>query len=238
MSRKTNESLKSRMKIKLSLPFPVDDDIDGVPLRAELATTGGFIPSKWETVDPDQIEAQAITTSKWDTLDPVAPEPPMLQPMNSDDSFDSFDNDGRDADEEKRVRLREVELKSIQYQDELESGQRSLKSGWTVQQQTEHYRRKLMKRTYREAQDSPSSGRDSRSQTSSKHSPSPVDGSRRAKKLKRSPSPTSSRTSRRKSRDSESPSRSSRSTRRERNRSRSYSRSRSRSVSLSPRRHR
>lgn len=33
------------------------------------STLSGFILSKWETVDPDQIEAQAMTTSKWDLLE-------------------------------------------------------------------------------------------------------------------------------------------------------------------------
>lgn len=36
----------------------VDDDIDGVPmekLSSSLKAGGGFIPSKWETVDPDQV---------------------------------------------------------------------------------------------------------------------------------------------------------------------------------------
>lgn len=223
-----------------SSSYLVDEDIDGIPLKGEAG--GGFIPSKWETVDPDQIEAQAITTSKWDTLDPVAPEPPAISTL-SDDSFDSFENNesNRDFDEEKRNRLREIELKTIQYQDELESGQRSLKSGWTVQQQIEHYRRKLMKRTYRELQDSPVSslGRDSRSQTSIKRSPSPLDSTRKSKRSKRSPSPNFNRSIRRRSRDSSSPTRDSRISREEKNRSRSKSRSKSRSLSLSPtRRHR
>lgn len=222
--------IRSRVK-RFSLA--VDEDIDGVPLKSE--SGGGFIPSKWETVDPEQIEAQAITTSKWDTLDPVAPEPPAISTM-SDDSFDSFENN-RDFDEEKRNRLREIELKTIQYQDELESGQRNLKSGWTVLQQIEHYRRKLMKKTLRELQDSPGSslGRDTKSQTSAKRSPSPLDSARKAKKAKRSPSPAFVRSSRHKSRDSLSPPRDSRSSRREKNRSRS--KSRSRSFSLSPKRY-
>lgn len=207
--------------------FSVDEDIDGVPLKNE--SSGGFIPSKWETVDPDQVEAQAITTSKWDTLDPVAPEPPAISTL-SDDSFDSFENNegNRDFDEEKRNRLREIELKTIQYQDELESGQRSLKSGWTVQQQIEHYRRKLMKRTHRELQDSPLSsiGRDSRSQTSSKRSPSPLDSARKSKRTKRSPSPGFNRSNRRRSIESSKD--------RNRSRSKSRSKSRSRSYSLSP----
>lgn len=219
----------------------VDEDIDGVPLdKSEVGNTigGGFIPSKWETVDPDQVEAQAITTSKWDTLEPVVPDPPTISTV-SDDSFDSFDNseNNRDLDEEKRFKLREIELKTIQYQDELESGQRTLKSGWSMQQQVEHYRRKLMKKTYKEMQDSPISltGRDSRSQTSLKRSASPMDAAKRAKKSKRSPSPSYPRSARRRS---VSPSKSARSSKRDRIRSRSRSSSRSRSYSTSPKRYR
>lgn len=77
--------------------MPMDDDIDGIPMDgnqsaggAEIDSDGGlakgkggFIPSKWETVDASQVEAQAITTSKWDTLDPVAPAPPQIS-MGSD----------------------------------------------------------------------------------------------------------------------------------------------------------
>lgn len=33
------------------------------------AAPSGFIPSKWETIDPDEVEAQAMTTSKWDQLE-------------------------------------------------------------------------------------------------------------------------------------------------------------------------
>jgi U2-associated protein SR140 len=58
----------------------VDDDIDGVPMEDEdsvgskgkddkrLNIPAGFVPSRWETVDPDQVEAQAMTTSKWEEL--------------------------------------------------------------------------------------------------------------------------------------------------------------------------
>lgn len=34
----------------------------------------------------------------------------------------------------------------MQYQDELESGRRSLKQGMTIQTQVEHYRKKLIKK--------------------------------------------------------------------------------------------
>lgn len=261
-----------------------DPDIDGIPIgnKDQSPVAAGFIPSKWETVDPEKIEAQAITTSKWETLDPVTETQP--QANLSEDSFDSFEySEGayqvtsklqfhcrlffqfyfiiltglmninlvplrfpityfisfvllgtRDFDEEKRLRLREVELKTVQYQDELESGQRSLKSGWSVQQQCEHYRRKLMKRSIRELQtDSPQSGRTS----SLKRSPSPTDSLKKSRKSKRSPSPQYNRntSSRRRSRspgyskrirESASP-----------NRYRKHRRSRSRSSSHSPKRY-
>jgi hypothetical protein len=54
--------------------------------------------------------------------------------------------DYRDLNEDRRARLREIELKAVQYQDELECGQRTLKGGWSIQQQVEHYRRKLLRK--------------------------------------------------------------------------------------------
>lgn len=225
-----------------------DQDIDGVPINRgdRSPVAAGFIPSKWETVDPEQIEAQAITTSKWETLDPVKESESQPATTLSEDSFDSFEysEGNRDYDEEKRIRLREVELKTVQYQDELESGQRNLKSGWSVQQQCEHYRRKLMKKSIRELQqDSPQSGRTS----SLKRSPSPTESLKKSKKSKRSPSPQYNRntSSRRRSRspgfskrarDSVSPSRYRTKHRRSKSRSRSSSHSPKRYIdrSLSP----
>lgn len=142
----------------------MDEDIDGIPLE-KVQNAAGFIPSKWETVDPKQIEAQAVTTSKWDTLDPVAPEPPTIShsqdsDSSNDDTFDSA-RDGDRFDEDKRQRLREIELKTIEYQDELECGQRDVKPGWTIQKQTEHFRRKLTKKLNKEAREAIASEKDS-----------------------------------------------------------------------------
>lgn len=199
---------------------------------------GGFIPSKWETVDPDQVEAQAITTTKWDTLEPVVPEPPIISTV-SDDSSDSLTSSEsiRDLDAEKRIILRDIELETIQYQDELESGQCTLKSGWSMQQQVEHYRHKLMKKTYNEMLDSPISSicRDSRTRTSVKRSVSPLDTTMRAIKSRRSSSPSHPRTMCRKL---VSPTKSVRTSKRERLRSRSRLRRRSRSYSRTPKRYR
>lgn len=59
----------------------------------------------------------------------------------------------RDLTEERRTKLREIELKAMTYQDELESGKRTLKSGWSVSQQVEHYRRKLLRKTGKDRKD-------------------------------------------------------------------------------------
>ncbi|XP_078266550.1 U2 snRNP-associated SURP motif-containing protein isoform X2 [Rhinoraja longicauda] len=48
--------------------------------------------------------------------------------------------------EEKRAKLREIELKVMKFQDELESGKRPKKAGQTMQEQVEHYRDKLLQR--------------------------------------------------------------------------------------------
>ncbi|XP_043287428.1 U2 snRNP-associated SURP motif-containing protein isoform X2 [Venturia canescens] len=130
---------------------PMDEDIDGVPMDDEEDRTNsrskdddkkpvmpaGFVPSRWETVDPDQVEAQAMTTSKWEELE-------QNDDSNSQDA--SMDSTSRDYNEERRNRLREIEVKTVQYQDELESGRRSLKPGMTMQSQVEHYRKKLIRK--------------------------------------------------------------------------------------------
>uniref|UniRef100_A0A8C9FWT5 U2 snRNP associated SURP domain containing n=1 Tax=Pavo cristatus TaxID=9049 RepID=A0A8C9FWT5_PAVCR len=48
--------------------------------------------------------------------------------------------------EEKRAKLREIELKVMKFQDELESGKRPKKPGQSFQEQVEHYRDKLLQR--------------------------------------------------------------------------------------------
>lgn len=192
--------LKGAMKLGLTPQAPNYDDIDGVPMQEDLdgvpmddddgspsskgggggkddkkvAMPAGFVPSRWETVDPDQVEAQAMTTSKWEELG------------HNDDSVNSQDVgiDPRDYNEERRNRLREIEVKAMQYQDELESGRRSLKQGMTIQSQVEHYRKKLIKKSERDAKENKSSaggGGDKEEQQES---------SRREKK-QRSPSPES-----------------------------------------------
>ncbi|PSN54653.1 hypothetical protein C0J52_01081 [Blattella germanica] len=156
--------LKGAMKHTRPLP-PPDDDLDGVPMEDDLdgepmaddleanaarvkAQSGsmpaGFVPSRWETVDPEQVEAQAMTTSKWDLLEQTEPleQAERGEDPDSGGGDDSQEGDyqsyeARDLNEDRRARLREIELKAVQYQDELECGQRTLKSGWSIPQQAE-----------------------------------------------------------------------------------------------------
>merc|ERR1719210_1564931 len=65
---------------------------------------------------------------------------------NMYDSFSAATFDNR-MSEDRRARLREIELKVMQYQDELESGKQPSKPGWTISEQVEQFRKKIMKTT-------------------------------------------------------------------------------------------
>ncbi|KAL4635858.1 U2 snRNP-associated SURP motif-containing protein [Arapaima gigas] len=222
---------------------PPEDDLDGVPLDASGPKPAFKVaPSKWEAVDGSTLEAQAVTTSKWEIFDQPE-EASQGQPVeaeqndNEEDSKSShlaeqrsYANPARDDDsdprsakysemsEEKRAKLREIELKVMKFQDELESGKRPKKSGQSIQEQVEHYRDKLLQREKeiererekekekdkkekekmdvrlkekKEKEDSPTSKKEKKRKHSA--SPSPThSGGRRA----RSPSPRSERSDR------------------------------------------
>lgn len=183
----------------------MDDDIDGIPIDSK-DLKGGFIPSKWETIDPQQVQAQAITTSKWDTLEP--PDAPKIYNSDDDDDSDSNPEQSTNINEERRSRLRDIEVRTMQYQDELESGEKDLKSGWSLNEQVEHYRRKLL--------------------TSRKKSVSPPESIKKIRKLRSSPSSSHSSKS--------SPARSVRKRSRSPKESSRSRRNRSKSTSNSPKR--
>ncbi|CAB0013680.1 unnamed protein product, partial [Nesidiocoris tenuis] len=188
-----------------------DDDIDGKPLDAQSPKrqqVGAFVPSRWEEVDPDVLEQQAMTTSKWELIEQQnqlfnrqlqSDDDQQDDQAAADDSMDSC----RDLQEElRRAKLREIEVKVMQYQDELESGKRALKAGFTVPEQIEHHRKKLLRklvqfyfRTYKRSKRSrsatPSPPPSKRSVYRSRsRSPYASDSSRRRK---RSRTPTSRR---------------------------------------------
>ncbi|XP_064615652.1 U2 snRNP-associated SURP motif-containing protein-like isoform X2 [Liolophura sinensis] len=253
---------------------PLDKDVDGKPMDDEALTIlTKFTKSKWETVDQSELEAQAVTTSKWDLLDPEADNDDRVeeededmdgQPMEEQEgalqSLGQYGSPLRDdslleaahkqyLSEERRAKLREIELKVVKYQDELENGKRSRKSGMTIAEQVQHYRRKLLQKESRKSSGR-SKGRDKddrkrerererdrerRGRSESSDSNSDSESSPRSRRLRRSPSPSLSYSSHR----SLSPKRSKRSKSPKRGR-RSRSRSRSpyfRDLSRSPLRH-
>ena len=73
LKRKKNENEDERVNSESN-----DEDVDGIPVTSvkNINKSGnkkkdlpaGFVPSKWETVNPEDVQAQAVT-SKWDLFD-------------------------------------------------------------------------------------------------------------------------------------------------------------------------
>ncbi|XP_072231637.1 U2 snRNP-associated SURP motif-containing protein [Leuresthes tenuis] len=147
------------------------DDIDGMPLDAPLS---GVPLSKWEKTSGTGRFSQAKTESKWDTVGEPGGEEEVNISCNSQDedegsesdsSADSCSSPNYDSavfqsslrsfqmSESKRKRLREVEVKVMKFQDELESGKRQKKSGMTILKEVENYRNKLLQKEFQKDED-------------------------------------------------------------------------------------
>ncbi|KAM3869216.1 U2 snRNP-associated SURP motif-containing protein [Diretmus argenteus] len=142
------------------------DDIDGMPLDAPISR----VPlSKWEQMGDTEAFSQAKTESKWDTVAEHDSEDDTNVTSNHQDRDEESESDSSDdscslstyesADfqshlrsfqmsESKRKRLRELEVKVMKIQDDLESGKRPKKSGISMQEQVEHYRNKLLQKEF------------------------------------------------------------------------------------------
>uniref|UniRef100_A0A8B9KL92 U2 snRNP-associated SURP motif-containing protein n=1 Tax=Astyanax mexicanus TaxID=7994 RepID=A0A8B9KL92_ASTMX len=137
-----------------------EDELDGVPCECTIdgpKPTFKMAPSKWEEVDGSALEAQAVTTSKWEVVDmpeesekseesSYASEQPFHSQPVKEEYHESKSSKLSEMSEEKRAKLREIELKVMKFQDELESGKRPKKSGQSIQEQVELYRDKLLQR--------------------------------------------------------------------------------------------
>lgn len=152
---------------------PVPEMINKPPAAAP-TPQASFFRSKWEEVDETELQAQAMTTSKWEMLEQEEEENNPHEnldedidgcPMEDVQRFrqsEESDNEEQHngsrtyegmanlkyslVSEERRQKLREIEMKVVKYQDELEGGKRSRKSGLTLQEQIENYRRKLQRK--------------------------------------------------------------------------------------------
>ncbi|XP_041807715.1 U2 snRNP-associated SURP motif-containing protein isoform X1 [Chelmon rostratus] len=145
------------------------DDIDGMPLDESNVSLSRVPLSKWEKTGDTGTFSQAKTESKWDTVLEQESEGEVNVSVNSQDGDEDSESDSSDdscgssrynsADfqsslksfqmsETKRKKLRELEVKVMRLQDELESGKRPRKSGMSIQQQVEHYRNKLLQKEF------------------------------------------------------------------------------------------
>ena len=232
-----------------------EDDLDGAPIQRPADTSqtpssavpkpGGFVTSKWETVDPEDVKAGAMTTSKWEVeetdqllkarkalMGSVASKWDDIDgdPIEEESDTEQHNIDTR-VTEERRALLRDIEVKVMQYQDELECGKKGIKSGWTISEQVEHYRKKLFRRAAERQEDSQEEEedlareRERNKKKKRRRSRSDSDSRSRSREKK-------SRRRRRSSESSPSPDR-----RRDRSRSRERKRSERKSRSRSPRKH-
>lgn len=159
--------------------------------------------SKWE-----QIEGQSEVFCEEDDVDG---KPLDSSPVPTVSSTTSSKEDTRglhflnqlhnELNEERRALLREVELKVLQYQDEIESGKRTRKPGISLEKQVEEYRKELIRYEYMKSKSnngsdggSNSSKNRSLSSSSSLKQSSKSDSTRKSSTRSRSPrSPVSSR---------------------------------------------
>lgn len=140
--------------------IPYANDSDSEPaLESSASLKPSFVPSKWEQVDENELESQAMTVSKWDSLnqskgivdydedeediDGVPVD--ELQNNNIKEYRSSADQSMLNKDETKRTKLKEIEMKVLRYQDELE-GVKGGHDKKAVTEKVNEYRQKLLKK--------------------------------------------------------------------------------------------
>ncbi|KAF2880369.1 hypothetical protein ILUMI_25785 [Ignelater luminosus] len=137
-----------KRSIKNGSEFVVKEEIKEktkiVPLKLEQILPG-FIPSKWETVDPEQVEAQAMSTKKFYDLE-------IQRQLQEEKKRKQTEN--KKLSEPEREMLRKVEVMVMQYQDEYESGKRKLKKGKSLENELDNYRNQLLEKMKKETHES------------------------------------------------------------------------------------
>ncbi|CAF1312333.1 unnamed protein product [Adineta ricciae] len=170
----------------------MDSDVDGRPLSAsqevrprfqEKKVTPStqikprFVPTKWESVDPNEVAAQAVIISKWDFDQESASKgvESLYEDLNetsrtstensnsyndekirNNSSTSTYSNENTiasdalstsDISEERRQKLRDIEIQVLKYSDELESGRRHRTThGLSLAQEVQMYRQKLLEK--------------------------------------------------------------------------------------------
>uniref|UniRef100_A0A0B7ALJ1 CID domain-containing protein n=1 Tax=Arion vulgaris TaxID=1028688 RepID=A0A0B7ALJ1_9EUPU len=128
------------------------EEVDETELQAQAMTT-----SKWEMLEEqdeginpetgEDIDGMPLDDGRQSNLhsgesDGSESESPSVS-RSSTREDSSYNLKHSQVSEERRQKLREIEVKVVKYQDELEIGKRSRKSGMNLLEQVEHYRRKL-----------------------------------------------------------------------------------------------
>merc|ERR1712106_705367 len=156
------------------------------------------------------------------------------EPLDEDSDSGEIPDVDTTVTAERRALLRDVEVKVMQYQDELENGRKGIKSGWTISEQIEHYRKKMVRkatekleveREEKETPKRPIERNRERTKSPGEASDSPDRRSEKIGKKKKRRHTRSSSNSRSKSRDRND---------RNKSRERRNRRRKSRSVSSSP----
>uniref|UniRef100_A0A669D964 U2 snRNP-associated SURP domain containing n=1 Tax=Oreochromis niloticus TaxID=8128 RepID=A0A669D964_ORENI len=144
---------------------PIGDYVDGTPLEDVDGVPIDSVPIDGAPIDGaplDDLDGVPIKSMEED-LDGIPCESPRSEDNQSysnpirDDS--DFKSKMSEMNEEKRSKLREIEVKVMKFQDELESGKRPKKPGQSIQEQVEHYRDKLLQKVCIGSGVSPSSPR-------------------------------------------------------------------------------
>jgi U2-associated protein SR140 len=185
----------------------IDNDIDGRPLNlpkesrprfreeaeenSSSSTKARFVPTKWQSIDPTEVAAQAVTISKWDfdqesavkgteSLYEDLAETSRTSNENNNTNNDEYirnnsststhNNENTivqdslstsDMSEERRQKLRDVEIQVLKYTDELESGRREPAYGLSLAEEIEIYRQNLLKKIEEEEKSTAFSSPDS-----------------------------------------------------------------------------
>lgn len=126
----TEGPLDGESIIKRSMKNKIDENIS-------IAQSPCFVPSKWETVDPEEVEAQAMSTKKLYVLECQRKLEETVSKIVS---------------EQERKRLREIELKVLQFEEDLETKKRLPKKGNSIQDEINHYR-EYLKRKLKNSED-------------------------------------------------------------------------------------
>uniref|UniRef100_A0A3B4GIE2 U2 snRNP-associated SURP motif-containing protein-like n=1 Tax=Pundamilia nyererei TaxID=303518 RepID=A0A3B4GIE2_9CICH len=123
------------------------DDIDGIPLGVTTDDIDGM-PCE-STKDCSQMDLMPVNSGNSQDEDSESDSSADSSSLSNYDSA-VFQSSLRSfqMSESKRKRLRELEVKVMKIQDELESGKRPRKSGMSLQQQVEHYRNKLLQKEF------------------------------------------------------------------------------------------